>query len=468
MNIEEFRQTGYKAIDWICGYFENIEQYPVKSQVRPRDVYDSLGQNPPEYPENFDDIFADFEKKIMPGITHWQSPNFHAYFPANNSFPSIIGELLAAALGAQCMLWETSPAAAELEELVMNWLRGMIGLPSYFTGVIQDTASTATLAAVLSARERYSHFESNGIGLNENKFRIYCSIDAHSSIDKAVRISGIGSNNLVKIKTKDDFTMDVSDLNCNIINDLENGYIPLMVIAAFGTTGTTALDSIPDIAEIAQKYNLWYHIDAALAGSALILPEYRHHLQGVQHADSFVFNPHKWLFTNFDCSAYFVKDAQTLVNTFAITPEYLKTQHDNNVNNYRDWGVPLGRRFRALKLWFVIRSFGIAGLQEKIRLHLALTKEMLAKLQQDGDIEILAPVPLNTICFRYNPAKYIGDLNALNRELLKKINNSGKIYMTHTTLNGIYALRFVVAQTNIEHRHITSAHSAIRLAIRKL
>ncbi len=374
-SVDIFRKEAHKMVDWIADYYANIEKYPVKANIRPGSVFSAIPDSPPSEPEDMKQIFSDFESIIMPGITHWQSPGFFAYFPANTSFPSLLAEMLSSALGAQCMKWETSPAATELEEAVMNWLRKMTGLPANFEGVIQDTASTSTLCAILTAREKSSAFDVNNKGMAAYEgMRVYCSTEAHSSVEKAVKIAGIGRENLVKIGTDKEFRMDPVLLEKAIAGDIQNGFRPVCVVAAIGTTGSTAVDPVEEIARICSKYKIWLHVDAAYAGTALILPEYRYLLKGIDMADSFVFNPHKWLFTNFDCSAYFVKDSESLINTFKLVPEYLRSQIQEHVNDYSNWGIQLGRRFRALKLWFVIRSFGVNGLQEKVRHNIALAQ----------------------------------------------------------------------------------------------
>ncbi len=454
MKNDEFRKYAHEFVDWMADYFENIEDFPVVSKTRPGEILDKLPDSPPREGETIDKIMHDFNSTILPGMTHWQHPSFHAYFPANNSYPSILAEMLTATLGAQCMVWQTSPAATELEERVMNWLRDMIGLPADFHGVIQDTASTATLVALLTAREMFSDYDINNKGFKHNKFRIYCSAEAHSSIEKAVKIAGFGKDNLVKINIDDTFAIIPEELEKAIVEDKQNGLIPLCVIAAFGTTGSTAVDPLKPLGEICRKHNLWFHIDAAYIGSAMILPEMKHYMAGAELADSFVFNPHKWLMTNFDCSAYFVKNKEALLRTFEIMPEYLKTAHDRQVNNYRDWGIQLGRRFRALKLWFVIRNYGVEGLQNKIRNDIELTKYAEKRLK-DMNFEILAPVNFNVICFRY----FDGDtndekLNKLNEKMLELINKDGKVFLTHTKLNGKYTIRLVIGQTNVEKRHV--------------
>lgn len=462
MNNETFRKELHRFADWVADYYKNIEQYPVKSQVKPKEIFSRLEQIDSLKQSEISEIFKDFQDVLLPGITHWQSPNFFAYFPANASPASILAEMLSTALAAQCMVWETSPAAAELEEYVMNLLRDMIGLPDSFYGVIQDTASTATLTSLLVARERKTKFGVNENGFDGTKFRVYCSSEAHSSIDKAVKIAGFGKQNLVKIKTDDNYAMIPEDLENAIMNDIANGFVPLAIVSAFGTTGSTAIDPIRMNAEIAKKYDVFHHIDAALAGTALILPEFRQLADGYELADSLVFNPHKWMFTNFDCSAYFIKDSDSLINTFSITPEYLKTKQDSQVNNYRDWGIQLGRRFRSLKLWFVIRNYGLEGLQSKIRYHIELAKKFESLIEKDANFELLAKREINTVCFRFAPTDFSGDLEKLNESLLEKVNSSGKMYISHTKLSGKYTLRFVVGQTDVEERHISQAFEIIK------
>ena len=465
MQVNEFRTYAHQFVDWMADYIENIEQYPVKSQVNPGQIFDQLPDNPPETGESMADIMDDFRQVILPGITHWQSPNFFAYFPANSSFPSVLAEMLTATLGTQCMIWETSPAAAELEEKMMNWLIKMLGLPDHLEGVIQDTASTATLTAILTAREKYSNYRINQSGFTGNsRLKVYCSSETHSSIEKAVKIAGFGRENLVKIEVDSEFKMQADQLAEKIKKDIDEGNKPVCVVATMGTTSTTAIDPLREIGEVCKKYDVWLHVDAAYAGTALILPEYRWMLEGIENVDSFVFNPHKWMFTNFDCSAYFVKDKEALIKTLEILPEYLKTRSRGGVNDYRDWGIPLGRRFRALKLWFVIRSFGISGLQEKIRYHVSLAQKLHKIIENDTSFEIMAPVPLNTVCFRYRPQqiKNRDEINHLNEILLTQINKTGKLYLTHTKLHGNYVIRMVTAQTNVQEDHILRAWDIIK------
>jgi aromatic-L-amino-acid decarboxylase len=471
MKQKEFILHAHEMVDWLGTYLENIKNYPVKSTARPGSTKVQLPENPPENGENFASIFSDFQNIILPGITHWQHPAFFAYFPANNSYPSILAEMLTAALGAQCMSWQTSPAATELEERVLEWLRQMIGLPADFSGVIQDTASTATLCSLLTAREKLNNFAINENGFPKNRnFTVYCSSEAHSSIEKAVKIAGIGKNNLRKIEVDNEFALNPMALEMAITADINKGFQPLCVVAAIGTTGSVAIDPLEAIGIICKKYGIWLHVDAAYAGTALLLPELRWMIKGIEMADTFVFNPHKWMFTNFDCSAYFVRDKETLIRTFEILPEYLKTTDGARVNNYRDWGIQLGRRFRALKLWFVIRDFGVRGLQEKIRNHLAWTQELAKIIRFSGDFELLAPVFLSTICFRYKPAGVHAPeaLNDLNSLLLENINNSGRLYMSHTRLNGVFTLRLVIAQTTVDWSVVAGAWQIIIETARSL
>ena len=456
IDSNEFRKHAHEIVDWMADYLENVEQYPVKSQVKPGDIINNLPDHPPQKGEDINEIMADFKEKLMPGMTHWQHPNFHAYFPANSSYPSILAEMITATLAAQCMMWETSPAAAELEELVVNWLRDMLGLPQEFTGVIQDTASTATLCAILTAREKHSAYKVNDKGLTENNYRIYCSNQTHSSIDKAVKIAGLGLDNLLKISVDESLSLKPLELKKQIQEDLKSGKKPLCVIATLGTTSTTAVDPIAEIAEICSEFNIWLHVDAAYCGNSLILPEMRDLIAGIEKADSFVVNPHKWMFTNFDCSVYFIKDKEALIRTFEILPEYLKTKSQGQVNNYRDWGIALGRRFRALKLWFVIRNFGIEGIQSRLRDHLAFAKDLAEKMTKQAGFEILYPVKFNLICFRFIPTENtsLEQVNQYNEKLLEAINSSGKAYLTHTKIHGKYIIRIVIGQTYVNQKHV--------------
>ena len=467
MDTQSFRKHAHELVDWMADYFESVEEYPVMSQVKPGDILKQIPSKAPDQAESFDQMLKDFNGIIMPGITHWESPNFMAYFPANKSKGSVLAEMLMSTLGAQCMQWLTSPAAAELEEQMMIWLREMLGLPKTFTGVIQDTASTATLCALLTARERTTNFNINEKGFSNHKFTVYASEQIHSSIDKAVKIAGFGIESLRKIEVDEAYALIPEKLQEQIEMDIQAGFTPLCVVSAIGTTSTTAIDPIDEIGDICQKHNIWHHVDAAYAGTALILPEMRWMSEGIEKADSFVFNPHKWMFTNFDCTAYFVKDPVSLVNTFTITPDYLKTSVDGEVKNFRDWGIPLGRRFRALKLWFVIREFGVDGIREKIRKHITLGQWLAGEIHRHPDFELLAPVPLNTVCFRYIKGE-ASQLDSLNEKIMNQINQSGKLFFTQTKLKGKFVLRLAFGNTNLEAYHVENAWRLIQETANKI
>ena len=463
MKNGDFRLVGHHFVDWIADYFENVEKYPVLSPLEPGDVKKNIPAVPPARGEAMDGIFRDFERVLLPGISHWQHPGWFAYFPANNSPASVLGEFLTAGIGAQCMIWQTSPAAAELEEVVIDWLRQMTGLPEGFSGVIQDTASTATLCALLSTRERATGFESNDAGL-QTPLTVYASEEAHSSVDKGVKIAGFGIKNFRRIPTDGRFAVIPEKLEEAMTKDRDAGFVPACVVATVGTTSSGAIDPLRAVGEICRKQGVWFHVDAAWAGTAALLPEKRWILDGVELADSFVFNPHKWMATNFDCSAYFVKDPATLVRTFEIHPEYLKTGVDAKVKNYRDWGIQLGRRFRALKLWFVIRSYGVEGLQAMVREHLRLAALVKDWVEGDGRFELLAPVDLGLVCFRLVDGREESGLDEINRRLLERVNASGRVFLTHTTLRGKFIIRLVVGQRTTEERHVRGAWDIISAA----
>jgi len=465
MDLKEFRSVGHELVDWMSAYLENIETMPVMSQVKPGEIKNALPENPPQEGEKFSALMSDFNRIIIPGISHWQHPSFFAYFPANSSPVSVLAEMLTATLGVQAMVWQTSPAATELEEVVVKWLVRMLDLPDCFSGVIQDTASTATLCSLLSARERASRLAINEKGFTgSERFTCYCSREAHSSVEKAVKIAGIGRSNLRKIEIDRQMAMLPAELEKAIIADKTKGCRPLWITATLGTTGSTAFDPLPEIADICGRHNIWLHVDAALAGTALLLPEMRKLAAGLDKVDSFVFNPHKWMFTNFDCSVYLVRDVAALVRTFEIMPEYLKTTVDSRVNNYRDWGIQLGRRFRALKLWFVIRHYGVNGLRRIIRNHITMAEHLAGRISADPDFALLAPAPMNTICFRFQPSEISNDriLDEINQEIMNEVNGSGQIYLTHTRLHDKFALRLVVGQTNVEWRHLEAAWELLR------
>lgn len=471
MNSEEFRRHAHAFVDWMADYMDTVEDYPVRAQVQPGEIAARLPVSPPQEGEPMAAIFEDFEKIVMPGITHWQHPNFFAYFPANSSPPSVLAEMLTATLGAQCMLWQTSPAATEMETRMLDWLRQMIGLPEGFAGVIQDSASSAILCALLTAREKATGWRANQEGLGAlPRLTVYTSEETHSSTEKDVKVAGLGRDNLRSIPTDDNFSLRPDALAAAIEQDIAAGFKPACVVASVGTTGVGSVDPLRAIGEICARHDIWLHVDAAWAGSALILPEHRWMIDGIEHADSFVFNPHKWLFTNFDCSAHFVRDPDALVRTLSILPDYLKSREGDQVIDYRDWSVPLGRRFRALKLWFVIRSYGVEGLKQRLAAHIDWTRELAEQVAAAEDFEVTSPVNLALFSFRYRPAG-VGDpaeLDRLNETLLHKLNDGGAIYLTQNRVNGAYVIRFSVGQTATERRHVQAAWDLIQRTARTL
>lgn len=470
MNPEEFRAHGHRLVDWMADYLAHVGTRRVVPDVMPGAIRRALPAAAPEQAESFEQIVADFERLILPGMTHWNHPGWFAYFAGNNSPPSILAEMLTATLGAQCMSWQTSPAATELEQVTMGWLSRMLDLPAGFTGVIQDTASTATLVALLSARERASEFAGERLGVEPGRLRVYASAEAHSSVAKGVKLAGYGAEALRAIPVDERYALRADALAEAMARDAAAGLTPACVVATVGTTSSTAVDPLPAIAEISRRHGAWLHVDAAWAGSAAILPELRFILDGVEHADSLVFNPHKWMLVNFDLTAYFVRDVDTLLRAFTVTPEYLRTKHDPDVANFRDWGIQLGRRFRALKLWFVIRSYGVEGLRAVMRRHVALAQAFAGWVSASPDFELLAPAPLGLVCFRYRPAGTPADdpgLDALNRELLARVNASGRVFLTHTALGGRYTIRLAVGQRCTEREHVEEAWRLVREAARR-
>ncbi|MBS3977930.1 MAG: aminotransferase class V-fold PLP-dependent enzyme [Syntrophomonadaceae bacterium] len=461
MDSEQFRKFGYEFVDWVADYFAEVGDYPVRSRVKPGEIKERLPAKAPQAGEPLETIFRDFKEIILPGMTHWQHPGWFAYFPANNSPESVLAELLTAGMGAQCMIWQTSPAATELEEVVMEWLRDMLGLPAGMAGVLQDTASTATLCAILTAREAASGFEANKKGVKQ-PLVVYASQEAHSSVDKAVKIAGYGKEYLRHIPVDENYALIPKKLEEAIVADKKAGLVPACVVSSLGTTSSAAFDPLEEIGQICRRHNIWLHVDAAFAGTAAILEEKRWMLQGAEYIDSFVFNPHKWMFTNFDCSAYFVRNPDLLVKTFEIHPEYLKTAADTQVKNYRDWGVQLGRRFRALKLWFVIRSYGVEGLQSMVREHLRLAQLFKSWVDEEARFEVMAPVNLSLVCFRFNDGRPEPELHNKNKELLEKINATGSVYLTHTTLKGKYVMRMAIGSRLTEEKHVRQAWELIQ------
>lgn len=461
MNKDEFRQWGYRFVDWVADYFENVGQYPVRPAIQPGDIKKRLPKEAPVQGEPMEAVFADFQEIVVPGMTHWQHPSWFAYFSANNSPPSVLAELLTAGMGAQCMIWETSPAAAEMEEVVLEWLRKLLGLPEGLSGVIQDTASTASLVALLTAREQVTEYESNRRGLQE-PLLVYVSEEAHSSVEKGAKIAGFGSENIRKIPTDAAFAMIPEALEKALAVDKDQGLKPACVVATIGTTSSSAIDPLEPIGRICRRHNVWLHVDAAYAGTAAILPEKRWIFEGAEHADSLVFNPHKWMLTNFDCSAYYVKDAGALIRTFEIHPEYLKTGVDAMVKNYRDWGIQLGRRFRALKLWFVLRSYGVEGIQAMVREHIRLAQLFKEWVEAHDLFEVMAPVPLSLVCFRLNNGRPEDELDRLNRDLLKRLNQTGRLLLTQTSLKGKYVIRMAIDSHTTREQHVRDAWALIQ------
>lgn len=462
MTAEEFRRCGRAVIDWIADYYARVESFPVLSQAEPGSIRAHLPAAPPAQGEPFEAVLRDLENVILPGLTHWQSPNFFAFFPANSSGPGILGDLLSTGLAVQGMLWATSPACTELETHVLDWLVNMLGLPRKFLstetggGVIQDSASSATLCALLAARERATGGASN-LGGCDGRLVAYTSTQAHSSVAKAAMIAGIGSENLRLIEVDNNFAMRPDALSKQIEEDRRAGKIPCFVCATVGTTSSNAIDPVPEIARICREQELWLHVDAAMSGTAALCPEFRHIQNGVELADSYCFNPHKWMFTNFDCDCFFVADRKALINALSILPEYLrnKATESGAVIDYRDWQVPLGRRFRSLKLWFVIRHYGVEGLQYHIRRHVQLAQEFASWVRDDSRFELAAPAPLNLVCFRHRG----GD--ETNQALMDRLNRSGDLYLTHTKLDNRLTLRLCVGQTNTEARHVKRAWARI-------
>jgi aromatic-L-amino-acid decarboxylase len=470
MHPEEFRRHGHTMVDWMADYLAGVAELPITPDVAPGQIRRAIPSAPPTAGEPFEILFRDFRELIVPGMTHWNHPGWFAYFPCNNSPPSILAEMLTSAIGAQCMSWATSPAATELEQVVLDWLRQMIGLPPRFVGVIQDTASTATLVALLSARERATGGAAGAEGLSGGPaLAVYASAEAHSSVDKAAKLAGYGLARLRRIATDRNFALRPELLERALAEDVGAGIRPACVVASVGTTSSTAIDPVPAIAEICEQHGVWLHVDAAYAGPAAIVPELRWILDGVARADSVVLNPHKWMLTNFDCTAYYVREPAALLSAFQTSPEYLRTAYDPEVVNFRDWGIQLGRRFRALKLWFVLRSYGVEGLQALIRRHVALAHELEGWIRQEPDFEVMAPVPLGLVCFRYCP-EGLGDAEAddLNRRLLERVNVSRRVFLTHTRLGGRYAIRLVVGQRTTERHHVEEAWRLVRDAAGQL
>ena len=472
MNPEEFRKVGKEVVDWIADYLKDTGKYPVFSQVKPGDIKKQLPTTPPASPEKIETILADFNRIILPGITHWNHPGFLAYFANSASAPGILAEMLATALNVNGMLWRTSPSATELEEVVLDWFRQMLGLSADFQGVIIDTASVSTLVALTAAREAvHKRVREQGLSGRTDlpRLRLYCTEHTHSSIEKAAIVLGIGQEGVRKITSDAEYRMKPELLSAAIEEDKKNGWLPFAAVATVGTTSTTSIDPVPAIADICQKENIWLHVDGAYGGAAAIMPEMRYVLDGCDRADSFVTNPHKWLFTPMDCSVLFTRHVDTLKQAFSLVPEYLKTT-DGEVNNYMDWGVQLGRRFRSLKLWFIIRSFGVDGLASRLREHCRLAREFASWIDAENNFERLAPVPFSVVCFRYHP-KDISDetkLEKFNAQIIEQVNATGDVFLSHTKLNGRYTIRIAIGNIATTEKHIKRAWKLIKTKAVKL
>lgn len=456
MPIEEFRSIGYQVIDWIAEYLDKGPRAPVFCQLEPGEVADRLPEKAPTHGEPIEDILGDFGEIIYPGFTHWNSPRYMAYFPSSASGPAILGELLAAATSQNAMAWRTSPAGTELELRVLEWFRDMLGLPTDFHGHIVDTASIATMLALAAAREAHSelHIRTEGMaGRSDLKtLTVYTSEEAHSSVDKAVSILGFGLDHICKISTDNNFCMIPEALHDAIFTDLADGFHPLAVVATVGTTSSTSIDPVAEIADVCKEFNVWLHVDAAYAGVAAIVPEKRHILNGCDRADSIVINPHKWLFTPVDCSTFYVRRPEVLKAAFSLIPEYLSSERDSEeaVTNLMDYGIQLGRRFRSLKLWMVLRYFGSEGLAERLRYHMKLADDLAVKIGNQPGVELMAPVNFATVCFRFRPEGITGSkeeietqLEELNSRVMSEANASGEVFLSHTKLKGKYTLRLV-------------------------
>jgi aromatic-L-amino-acid decarboxylase len=467
MPASEFKKYGHQLIDWIAEYLENIEKYPVLPPISPGNIRKQLPANPPEKGEGMEKIFSDVDKIILPGVTHWNHPGFMAYFNSSSSGPGILAELLSAAFNTNGMLWRTNPSSAELEQHTLQWLRQMLGMPEGFWGIFYDTASTASMHAIAAARQQA------GIKVREKglcgrgdikKLRLYASEQAHSSIDKSAITLGIGLDALRKIPADNEFRMIPEELDKAIQEDKKNGWFPFCAVATVGTTSTTSIDPVDKIADICERENLWLHVDGAHGGMAAIIPEMKYIFNGVERADSFLVNPHKWLFHPVDITAFYTRKPDVLKRAFSLVADYLKTPEENIVDNYMDYGIQLGRRFRALKLWFVIRYFGVEGLADRLRYHLQLAKEFTGWLDNHPNFERIAPVPMSTICFRVKPSGVNDEkiIEELNEKLYEEINAGGEIFISHTRLNGKYILRVNMSGLRMEERHIENAWNVIR------
>jgi aromatic-L-amino-acid decarboxylase len=470
---ERFVEYGKRLVEWVGEYLAHPERFPVVSRARPGEIAAALPASPPRVGESLDDIIADFERVIVPGITHWNHPGFFAYFSISASVPGILAELLTAALNVNAMLWKTSPAATELEDRALDWLRQMLGIDGDWSGHINDTASISTMLALAAARE-VADLGVRDLGMAGRSdlpvLRVYCSEHAHSSVDKAAITLGIGHENVVHVASDSEFRMRPDALREAMRADVARGMRPLAVVATVGTTSTTSVDPVREIAAVAATASAarpWLHIDAAYGGTAAIVPEMRHVLDGAELADSIVVNPHKWLFTPIDCSVLYVKQPEILRRAFSLVPEYLVTREQSEVVNLMDYGVQLGRRFRALKLWMVIRAFGEEGLASRIRHHCELAREFAGWVRDEPDWVLMAPVPFSLVCFRCAPSGTSeAEREMLNARILERVNTSGRVFLSHTKLNGIYTLRLAIGNIRTERRHVADAWALLREAVR--
>lgn len=458
----DLRTHGQQALAWLAEYLEHPERHPVLSQVKPGDIARKLPPGAPTRGEPMETILADFERIILPGITHWNHPSFFAYFAISSSVPGIIGELLAAGLDVNGMLWKTSPAATELEQVVLDWLRQMMGLQPDWFGIICDTASISTMLALAAAREARPDLEVRTRGLAGRadlpRMRVYCSEHAHSSVDKAAIALGLGHENVVKVGTDSSFRMRPDLLQEAVSADRALGYLPVACVATVGTTSTTSVDPVPQLGTICAAEDMWLHVDAAYGGAAALVPEMQHVLAGVDEADSLVVNPHKWMFTPVDCSALYTRRPEVLKRAFALVPEYLVTAEQDIAENLMDYGVQLGRRFRALKLWMVLRAFGSEGMAQRIREHCALARELASWIEAQAHWEVVAPVPFSVVCFRYAPAgRDEAALDRINAAVLDRVNSSGEAFLSHTKLEGRFVLRLAIGNLQTERQHVARA-----------
>jgi aromatic-L-amino-acid decarboxylase len=469
LSPEEFARHAHELVEWISHYRASIEEYPVLSRVRPNEVRDSVPASPPLRPEPLASIMADIERAILPGITHWSHPGFLAYFATSASVPGLLAEMLTAALNVNGMLWKTSPAATELEEVALDWLRQLLGLEPGWFGIITDTASSSTLLALAAAREAKPELAVRERGMAGRAdlptLRVYSSAHSHSSVDKAALTLGLGLENVVHVPVDAEFRMRPEALADAVAEDRAQGKLPLAAVATVGTTSTSSIDPVPAIAALCRREGIWLHVDAAYGGSAAVSPDHRHILAGVDDADSLVVNPHKWLFTPLDLSVLYTRRPDVLKRAFSLVPDYLVTREQDEVVNYMDYGVALGRRFRALKLWMVMRAFGAEGLAARIREHCRLAEEFADAVRAERGWEVMAPHPFSLVCFRYAPAgSSEADRNRWNEAILHAVNASGDVYLSHTKLGGAFTLRLAIGNVSTEARHVARAWTLLRQA----